>query len=225
MYSGSVVAEELNQHPQSFNSNRDQGGAAVQIGVGSGGDPSKCKAFGDGLYRSIALKPTMFYVDCREAGGGGKLYIRMTGPSKTDLVEVEKGHGFQYTTKAPGNYELVLLFNSEHIPGSPYGVLVDQDPNHQGPYSFPDKVKIHGAGLKGGRSGAPCAFYVDLTDAGAGTLSVEIQGPDEAPIQLGKHDNGQTVVSYTPPARGEYVISVKFSNQDVVGSPFKVFVQ
>lgn len=204
---------------------QSQGGAAVQIGVGSGGDASKCKAFGDGLSKSVALKPTMFYIDCRDAGGGGKLYIRMTGPSKTDLAEVEKGFGFQYTTKAPGSYELVLLFNDVHIPGSPFGVAVDEDPNHRGPYGFPEKVKIHGAGLRGGKSGAPCTFYVDLTDAGAGTLSIEIQGPGEAPIQLEKHDNGQTAVSYIPPTEGEYTVAVKFSNEDVTGSPYKISIQ
>ena len=224
-HADSVLVEELNQQQPSANLNRNQGGAAVQIGVGSGGDPSKCKAYGDGLYKSVALKPTTFYVNCREAGGGGKLHIRMTGPSKTDLVEVEKGSGFQYTTKAPGTYELVLLFNEVHIPGSPFTVIVSEDPNHRGPYSFPNKVKVHGGGLRAGRPSASSTFYVDLADAGAGTLSVEIQGPEEAPIQLGKHDNGQTVVSYVPPVPGEYVIAVKFSNQDISGSPFTVSVQ
>eukprot|EP00118_Oscarella_pearsei_P002715 m.11363 g.11363 ORF g.11363 m.11363 type:complete len:425 (+) comp23209_c0_seq1:302-1576(+) len=201
------------------------GGATVQIGVGSGGDAAKCRAFGDGLSHSIALEATTFYVDCRGAGGGGKLYIRMTGPSKTELVEVERGYAFQYTTKAPGKYELVLLFNEEHVPGSPFTVNVAENPTHKGSYSFPEKVTVHGAGLRGGRSAVACTFYVDMSDAGAGTLSVEIQGPDEAPIELGKHDNGQTVVSYTPPVRGEYVISVRFSGTDVTGSPFKVFIQ
>ena len=158
------------------------GGATVQIGVGSGGEAARCRAFGDGLVRSVALEPTTFYVDCRGAGGGGKLYIRMTGPSKTELVEVERGYAFQYTTKAPGKYELLLLFNEVHVPGSPFSIVVAENPNHKGPYSFPEKVTVNGAGLRGGRSGVACTFYVDMSDAGARTLSVEIQGPDEAPI-------------------------------------------
>lgn len=53
----------------------------------------------------------------------------------------------QYRAQQPGTYELVVLFDGKHVPGSPFRVRT-------GPMNDAQRVTCSGEGLTGGVAGA-----------------------------------------------------------------------
>uniref|UniRef100_A0A915KN90 Filamin C n=1 Tax=Romanomermis culicivorax TaxID=13658 RepID=A0A915KN90_ROMCU len=83
-------------------------------------------------------------------------------------------------------------------------------------------VTAYGPGLTYGSIGEPCTFTVCVKDAGAGGLSVLVDGPAKAEIQCHDNKDGTCSVSWLPPVPGEYKIVVKFADKEIKGSPFVV---
>jgi len=74
------------------------------------------------------------------------------------------------------------------------------------------------------RSGVASEFIVNTCNAGAGALSVTIDGPSKVKMDCQECPEGYKV-SYTPMAPGNYLISIKYGGpQHIVGSPFKAKV-
>ncbi|CAF3746903.1 unnamed protein product, partial [Rotaria sp. Silwood1] len=74
-----------------------------------------------------------------------------------------------------------------------------------------------------------CEFLIDTTNAGAGALAVTVDGPSK--VQLDRRENYLNIiiflgyrVTFTPTARGDYLISIKFAGINIAGSPFKCTV-
>lgn len=56
-------------------------------------------------------------------------------------------------------------------------------------------------------------------------LLLSVQGPSEpCPVNMTYEGNGIYNVSYKPQEKGEYVISIRWGNQSIYGSPFVVTV-
>lgn len=73
-------------------------------------------------------------------------------------------------------------------------------------------------------SGLASDFMVNTVNAGAGALSVTIDGPSKVKMDFQECPEGYKV-SYTPMAPGNYLISIKYGGpQHIVGSPFKAKV-
>lgn len=64
-------------------------------------------------------------------------------------------------------------------------------------------------------------FIIDTVNAGAGTLAVTIDGPSKVSMDCTEVEDGYKV-RYTPLAPGDYYISIKYNNNHIVASPFKV---
>lgn len=47
-----------------------------------------------------------------------------------------------------------------------------------------------------------------------------IEGPSKTEIQCKDNEDGTCTVSYLPTAPGEYLITVKFADKNIAGSPF-----
>ncbi len=92
------------------------------------------------------------------------------------------------------------------------------------PYCDPKKVKVTGAGLKGGKANKPAHFEIDARKAGEGGIGLTIEGPKEAEIKCDDHGDGTCSVEYVPEEDGEYYINVRFADEHVPGSPFKAIV-
>lgn len=60
-------------------------------------------------------------------------------------------------------------------------------------------------------------------NAGAAALSVSIDGPSKVKLDCADCVEGHRI-SYTPMAPGNYLISIKYGGQHIVGSPFKAKV-
>lgn len=62
----------------------------------------------------------------------------------------------------------------------------------------------------------------EFAGAGTGGLGLAIEGPSEAKMACKDNRDGSCSVEYLPTEAGEYDVSIKFSNQHIPGSPFKV---
>lgn len=73
-------------------------------------------------------------------------------------------------------------------------------------------------------AGVCSEFFVNTVNAGAGALSVTIDGPSKVQLDCQECPEGHRV-TYTPMAPGSYLISIKYSGpHHIVGSPFKAKV-
>uniref|UniRef100_A0A8D3CQE7 Filamin C, gamma b (actin binding protein 280) n=1 Tax=Scophthalmus maximus TaxID=52904 RepID=A0A8D3CQE7_SCOMX len=294
-------------------------GSPFQFTVGPLGEGGahKVRAGGTGLDRGVAGIPAEFSIWTREAGAGG-LSIAVEGPSKAEITFEDRKDGscgVAYVVQEPGDYEVSIKFNDEHIPDSPFIVPIatlsddarrltitslqemglkvgheasfsvqlngarglidakihtpsgaieechitemDTDqhairfiPRENGVHSIdvrfngshvpgspfkirvgepgqvgdPGLVSAFGPGLEGGTTGAASEFVVNTCNAGAGALSVTIDGPSKVKMDCQESPEGYKV-SYTPMAPGNYLISIKYGGlQHIGGSPFKAKV-
>ena len=88
----------------------------------------------------------------------------------------------------------------------------------------PGRVRAYGPGITGGEVNHPAEFNVDTRGAGTGALGLEIEGPSEAHIECKDDSKGLCRISYMPTLPGEYVITVRFADEHIDGSPFKAIV-
>ena len=72
--------------------------------------------------------------------------------------------------------------------------------------------------------GQRAKFLVNTLNAGAGALSVVVEGPSKVQLTCSECDEGYEF-SYVPSAPGDYLITIKFGgNFHIVGSPFRAHV-
>ena len=148
---------------------------------------------------------------------GGDVSANVRTPSgRNDRPEVaDNGNGsvgvfYQPTEEGP--HDLDVKYNGEHVQGSPFKFQVS--PNNKG------KVYAHGPGLTHGVCGDPANFVISTRGAGAGGLSLAVEGPSKAEINCQDNKDGTVNVSYLPTAPGEYKIAAKFADEHIDGSPF-----
>ncbi|XP_035708450.1 filamin-A isoform X3 [Folsomia candida] len=148
---------------------------------------------------------------------GGHVVAEIKMPSGTvDKPMIEDNRdgtvSIRYDPREEGLHELHVKYNGEHVQGSPFKFHVDTISS-----GF---VTAYGSGLTHGVSGEPCNFTISTKGAGAGGLSLAVEGPSKAEISCHDNKDGTVSVSYLPTAPGEYKISVKFGDKNIKGSPF-----
>uniref|UniRef100_A0A3P9J076 Filamin C, gamma a (actin binding protein 280) n=1 Tax=Oryzias latipes TaxID=8090 RepID=A0A3P9J076_ORYLA len=194
-----------------------------RVSVVEGCDPTRVRAFGPGLEGGITNKPNRFTVETRGAGTGG-LGLTIEGASEAKISCKDNKDGscsVEYVPFTPGDYDVNINYGGQPIPGSPFRVPV-KDPVD------PTKVKCSGPGLGTGvRAHVPQNFTVDCTQAGQAPLDVKLYGPTGTvePVGVKNNGDGTHTVHYTPAQDGPYTVSVKYSDQEVPHSPFKVMSQ
>uniref|UniRef100_A0A3B3C261 Filamin C, gamma a (actin binding protein 280) n=1 Tax=Oryzias melastigma TaxID=30732 RepID=A0A3B3C261_ORYME len=194
-----------------------------RVSVVEGCDPTRVRAFGPGLEGGITNKPNRFTVETRGAGTGG-LGLTIEGASEAKISCKDNKDGscsVEYVPFTPGDYDVNINYGGQPIPGSPFRVPV-KDPVD------PTKVKCSGPGLGSGvRAHVPQNFTVDCTQAGQAPLDVKLYGPTGTvePVGVKNNGDGTHTVHYTPAQDGPYTVSVKYADQEVPHSPFKVMSQ
>uniref|UniRef100_A0A914YRW1 Uncharacterized protein n=1 Tax=Panagrolaimus superbus TaxID=310955 RepID=A0A914YRW1_9BILA len=121
-----------------------------------------------------------------------------------------------FTPSEVGEWKIGILYDNEHIRGSPFTSQV-YDAN---------LVQVYG--LDVGLVGQELKFTVDAHKAGVGDVSVTIlrhgrQIPceiEEEKIGPRKLPTGKFRISFTPNGAGQYKIHIAFNNMEVKGSPF-----
>nr|XP_015207867.1 PREDICTED: filamin-C isoform X2 [Lepisosteus oculatus] len=193
-----------------------------RVAIAEGCDPSRVRAYGPGLEGGLVNKPNRFTVETRGAGTGG-LGLAIEGPSEAKMSCKDNKDGscsVEYIPFTPGDYDVNITFGGRPIPGSPFRVPVKEVVD-------PSKVKCSGPGLGTGvRAHIPQTFTVDSSKAGLAPLEVLLFGPAGVaePVNIKDNGDGTHTVNYTPAMDGPYTISVKYADQEVPRSPFKIKV-
>ncbi|XP_062400673.1 filamin-B [Sardina pilchardus] len=194
-----------------------------QVGVTDGCDPTRVLAKGPGLEQALTDKPNKFSIITRGAGIGG-LGITVEGPSESRMSCKDNKDGscnVEYTPYVPGLYDVNITYGGKHIPGSPFKVPVTDVVDSS-------KVKISGPGVGSGvRAKIPQTLTVDCSKAGVAPLSVAVTGPKGVvePVEVTDNGDGSHTVAYTPSVEGLYSLAVKYADEEVPRSPFKLRVQ
>ncbi|XP_031754945.1 filamin-C isoform X2 [Xenopus tropicalis] len=193
-----------------------------RVPVTEGCDPSRVRAYGPGLEGGLLNKSNRFTVETRGAGTGG-LGLAIEGPSEAKMSCKDNKDGscsVEYIPFTPGDYDVNITFGGRPIPGSPFRVPVKEIVD-------PSKVKCSGPGLGSGvRAHVPQTFTVDCSKAGLAPLEVLVQGPSglAEPVDIRDNGDGTHTVNYTPATDGPYTVSVRYADQEVPRSPFKIKV-
>ncbi|XP_038668148.1 filamin-C [Scyliorhinus canicula] len=193
-----------------------------RVGVMEGCDPTRVRAYGPGLEGGLVNKPNRFTVETRGAGTGG-LGLAIEGPSEAKMSCKDNKDGscsVEYIPFTPGDYDVNITFGGHSIPGSAFRVPVKE-------LVDPSKVKCTGPGLGTGvRAHVSQTFTVDCSKAGLAPLKVLILRPTgvSEPAKVIDNGDGTHTVHYTPTTDGPFTISVKYAEQEVPRSPFKIKV-
>ncbi|XP_053939478.1 filamin-C isoform X2 [Cuculus canorus] len=193
-----------------------------RVAVAEGCDPSRVRAHGPGLEGGLVGKANRFTVETRGAGTGG-LGLAIEGPSEAKMSCKDNKDGsctVEYIPFTPGDYDVNITFGGHPIPGSPFRVPVKDMVD-------PSKVKCSGPGLGPTvRARVPQTFTVDASAAGLAPLEVTLLGPSglAEPVEVRDNGDGTHKVNYTPATDGPYTLAVKYADQEVPRSPFKLKV-
>uniref|UniRef100_A0A4W5RAN3 Filamin C n=1 Tax=Hucho hucho TaxID=62062 RepID=A0A4W5RAN3_9TELE len=191
-----------------------------RVPVTEGCDPSRVRAYGPGLEEGLVNKPNSFTVETRGAGTGG-LGLAIEGPSEAKMSCKDNKDGscsVEYIPFTPGDYDVNITFGGLPIPGSPFRVPVRE-------LVDPSKVRCSGPGLGSGvRAHVPQTFTVDTSKAGLAPLGVVLYGPTGVaePVNITDNGDGTHTATYTPAKDGPYTVCVKYADQEVPRSPYKI---
>ncbi|XP_018054590.1 PREDICTED: filamin-A isoform X9 [Atta colombica] len=227
---GTYVVDYMPPQPGNYTVNLNYGGLKVpqcpiKVNVQPHVDVSKVKV--DGLAPSLFVnKQTSFTIDTRDITKSktddGKVSCIINNPSggKTEKLIIPQGDGtycVSYTPFEEGCYTIDILYDNVPIPGSPFSVNVQRA-------SDPSKCRAYGPGLEQGITDKTNYFTVETKGAGNGGLGVSITGDGEVRAEAREKWDGSCDVEYVTRELGDYEINIKFAEQSIPGSPFKIKV-
>ncbi|XP_032892502.1 filamin-B isoform X2 [Amblyraja radiata] len=147
---------------------------------------------------------------------------QVTSPSgKVDEAEIAEGDNHTYCVRfvpcEMGVHTVSVKYRGRHVPGSPFQFTV-------GPLGEGGALKVRagGPGLEQGVVGVPAEFSIWTREAGAGGLSIAVEGPSRAEISFEDRKDGSCGVSYIAQEPGDYEVSIKFNDEYIPDSPFIV---
>lgn len=113
--------------------------------------------------------------------------------------------------------------NSQYQPQYIIDSLIPEDDlTLEGPFGNPNKVKVSGRGLYRGITNVQSEIIVDTRKAGLGRVNWTVSGPGNVQTRHVHIVSGLHKLYYIADTRGLYIVKVKFNEQDVPGSPFKL---
>ena len=202
-------------------------GSPFRVNVLKGPDAKQCKLLGHALKPLTVLKigePIEFRVDASDAGTG-KLEVSAVGARGVQArVFMAQGDrpGIQDIQLDPirsGKYRIGVKWSGQHVPGSPFLIRIF-------PGADASKCRAYGPGLENGVVGKLTTFTIETRNAGSGVLKVCLNGVKDAfkvevkPVS--SQDVRTLVANYNASQPGDYLITIKWSDKDITGSPFKV---
>lgn len=140
--------------------------------------------------------------------------------------------GSPYTVRVRGDDVSGLRTSSyaSPAPRDPFGldsrlesILDSHDNRHRGSRSVAN-VRVSGRGLYSGITNVQNEITVDVKEAGSGRLHYSIAGPGNVESKNHGLYDGHYRIYYKPDRSGEYSITIRYNDMEVLGSPFKVRV-
>ncbi|KAM3832299.1 LOW QUALITY PROTEIN: filamin-C [Vipera latastei] len=186
-----------------------------------GGDPFH-NVFGDFLGReSLGSFGSIARTQEGEAGLQA-MTAQVTSPSgkmaEAEILEGEdSAYSVRFVPQEMGPHTVNVKYRGQHVPGSPFQFTVG--PLGEG---GSHKVRAGGPGLDRGVASVPAEFSIWTREAGAGGLSIAVEGPSKAEIAFEDRKDGSCGVSYVVQEPGDYEVSIKFNDEHIPDSPFVV---
>ncbi|TRZ01404.1 hypothetical protein DNTS_018426 [Danionella cerebrum] len=143
----------------------------------------------------------------------GSLGEAVISPKGTNTYTVS------FLAKEVGVYDVIIQNQGQMVPGGPLQYTVG--PLGQGGW---EKVQVWGRGFQNALATVPADFNIWSREAGAGTLSVSVEGPGKIQLHFDDLLDGSCIVSYMAQEPGDYEVSVMFNEDHVSESPFRVTV-
>uniref|UniRef100_A0A8C5BGW6 Calponin-homology (CH) domain-containing protein n=1 Tax=Gadus morhua TaxID=8049 RepID=A0A8C5BGW6_GADMO len=155
-------------------------------------------------------------------GGAGEMTAQVTSPGgQIKEAEIVRGDDSTYSVRfvptEMGAHTVNVKYRGQHVPGSPFQFTVG--PLGEG---GSHKVRASGTGLDRGVAGIPAEFSIWTREAGAGGLSIAVEGPSKAEITFEDRKDGSCGVAYVVQEPGDYEVSIKFNDENIPDSPFVV---
>ncbi|KAK6308660.1 hypothetical protein J4Q44_G00219310 [Coregonus suidteri] len=152
------------------------------------------------------------------------MMAQVTSPSgqvhKADIMEGENNtYCIRFVPTETGVHTVCVNYAGVHVPGSPFQFTVG--PLGEG---GAHKVRVGGPGLERAEAGVPAEFSIWTREAGAGGLSIAVEGPSKAEITFEDRKDGSSGVSYMVQESGDYEVSIRFNDEHIPDSPFVVAV-
>ena len=202
-------------------------GSPFKMNALPGPEAHKCKMYGPALNEESIFtfgKPIEFTVDTEDAGTG-KLLVNAIGPggTKARIFIAKTDHPGRYDINIDalrhGKHRVSVKWSGQHIPCSPFILKVF-------PGADARKCNAYGSGLEDGLVSKASSFIIETKNAGAGILKVRLHGLKGAfkiEIQPKDQKDRRTLLAkYDPTQPGEYLITIKWSDVHIPGSPFRV---
>ncbi|GFR83464.1 filamin-A [Elysia marginata] len=199
-------------------------GAPYKVNVIGASYPDRVIVTGEGLRGGLLGQSLDFRIDTKKAGPG-ELTAYCMGPSQVAYCELGDHHDGTYRLvvrpQETGRHVLQIKYGGVHVQGSPFAFRVSAQPDAS-------KVRVSGPGVEHGiLANFHSEFIVETRGAGAGQLTVRIRGPKGA-FQVEMYRESQKdrkiLCRYYPTSTGKYIINVRWSDVDVPGSPFHVYI-
>uniref|UniRef100_H3C4Z4 Filamin A n=1 Tax=Tetraodon nigroviridis TaxID=99883 RepID=H3C4Z4_TETNG len=151
-----------------------------------------------------------------------EMTAQVTSPSgqrhKADIMEGENNtYCIRFVPTETGVHTVSVKYQGSHVPGSPFQFTVG--PLGEG---GAHKVRAGGPGLERAEAGVPAEFSIWTREAGAGGLSIAVEGPSKAEIAFEDRKDGSSGVSYIVQEPGDYEVSIRFNDEHIPDSPFIV---
>lgn len=203
-------------------SDRPLRGSPFHVTVHGPSEASRIVCSGEGLHQGVLGQEIKSLIDTRKAGPGD-LTARCVGPTKPAYCELYDHQNNTYTLsikpQEAGKHELVIEYNGDQVPGSPFSLRVAAAPDAS-------RVHVYGPGVEHGVLDTfQSRFVCETKGAGAGQLTVRIRGPRGAfRVEMEReYQKDRTIICrYDPTEPGEYQLHIKWSGGHVPGSPFVV---
>lgn len=194
------------------------------VRVAPSSDAKKVRAFGRGLQPTgVRVGDIADFRISTEGAGDGIPHVTILGPggqnTQFELRSINNStfDGVYMPTK-PGRYRVMIKFDGQDIPKSPFDVNVG--PKKQ------SSIVAFGPGLHSGIVAQPACFVVE-TNGETGALGFSVAGPSQAKIECIDNGDGSALVKYHPTAPGEYAVHILCDEEDIPKSPYmaQVIVQ
>uniref|UniRef100_A0AC35U6T8 Calponin-homology (CH) domain-containing protein n=1 Tax=Rhabditophanes sp. KR3021 TaxID=114890 RepID=A0AC35U6T8_9BILA len=168
-------------------------------------------------------KPCTFNLLTHNAKGNieAQLVVPSGSTVPIDMNEIDENESYmlRFIPKEPGNYFVHITLDGAPMHDSPFRVRVGK----AGEFD-PSVIHLTGIGLDGGETGHPCEFLIRTSNAGAGLLSINVDGPSKVSLDAYEVRTGYKT-NFTAFAPGDYYVSVKYNGVHIPCSPYKIVIK
>jgi filamin len=205
----------------------------IEIIASSGStEPVIVEVQGCGLYEARVDKKSEFTIDTSRAPNNetDKPKVKLTDGQTNIEVRIRQNeknkHIFlcSYKPTIPGTYLLSIIWKEQEIRGSPFKVNILPNPKPN-PNHSASQVICSGDGLTMGILGKETKCLIDTRSASPGELTAYCQGANKIALcRLIDHHDGTFTLFIKPEESGRHILTIKYNDQDVPGSPYTVKV-